>query len=149
MRRWIAGVLFAACGLSGGSTARADTPYGKTFIGTVQICSNRTGQCTGTQPFHVFLAKSGRLYSYLRSEGGELFPLGQYRTFGATQQRFTVAGNALVYDDIIDQNGSRLALRGYLRNQGGACTVTGSATLNGAPEPITTQASCEVYEGQR
>ncbi len=141
-------LALAACAAASPSRA-AEGPYGKTFIGSARVCSARTGQCLPTTPIHVFLARSGRLYSYLRSEGGEVFPLGRFLTFGATQQRFLVSGTTLVYEDVFDQDGSRVVLRGYLRAQGGVCAISGSATVNGAPEPITLDASCQVYEGQR
>lgn len=134
---------------SAGAAEAADSPYDKTFIGSAEVCFTRTGQCTGTVPIHVYLAKSGRLYSFLRSQGGQMFSLGQYVSVDGTQQRFIVKGSTLVFEDLINQNGAQLVLRGFLRSQGGNCAVTGSATYNGAPEPITMQASCEVYEGQR
>ena len=149
MRTFLAYVIGMACLSVVSSMARAsDTPYGKTFVGSARVCSARTGQCLGPTPIHVYLAKTGRLYSFLRSEGGEVFPLGQFRAFGNTQQRFIVSGSTLVFEEMADANGSSLLLRGYLRAQGGACYVTASATLNGVPEPISTDAYCQVYEGQ-
>lgn len=138
----------AAIGLALCGVARADSPYDKTFTGSAQACLTRYGTCTGTVPIHVFLARSGRLYSFLRSEGGEMFPLGQFRPFGQTQQRFLVSGNTLVFEDVFPMQGSMVTLRGYLRAQGGRCGVTASATMNGQPEPISFSGSCEVSDGQ-
>ncbi|MCW6509359.1 hypothetical protein [Lichenifustis flavocetrariae] len=135
--------------LVGASSARADSPYGKTFIGSSQMCSVRYGTCTGNVPIHIYLARSGRLYSFLQSEGGQMFSLGQYISVGTAQQRFLVSGNTLVFEDTYPFNGSRVLLRGYLHTRGDACSVTASATMDGQPEPITFQGSCQVYDGQR
>ena len=134
--------------LLGTTSAHADSPYGKTFIGSSQICSVRYGSCSGNIPMHIFLARSGRLYSFLQSEAGQLFSLGQYIAVGNTQQRFLVSGNTLVFEDTYPFNGSRVVLRGYLQTRGSVCTVTASATMDGQPEPITFQGECQVYDGK-
>ena len=144
-------VIATALGLSVLATppARAaESPYNKTFVGSANLCLNRTGQCTGEVPIHVYLAKSGRLYSFLRSEGGQVFSLGQFISVGSAQQRFIVKGSTLVFEDIAPLNGGQLIIHGFLRSQGGQCSVGASATLNGMSEPSTTQGQCQVYEGQ-
>ncbi len=141
----IVGLCAVACSPA---TQASESPYGKTFTGSANLCLSRLGRCTGVVPIHVYLAKSGRLYSFLRSEGGQMFSLGQYVAVGDAQQRFIVKGNTLVFEDVVSSNNGQLIIRGFMRAQGGQCSVTGSATYNGAPEPSTMQASCEVSEGQ-
>lgn len=127
---------------------QAETPYGKTFTGSANMCFTRLGQCTGAVPIHVYLSKTGRLFSFLRSEGGQEFALGQYVAVGDARQRFIVSGATLVFEDVTPANGGQLIIHGYMRAQGGRCAVSGSATYNGAPEPSTFQGSCEVSDGQ-
>ena len=130
--------------------AAAERPYDKTFIGSAKVCFLRTQQCTAETPIHVYLSTSGRLYSFLRDSGGQVFTLGQFISVGGVQERFVVRGNTLVFEAVsTDQNGSRLTLRGLLRSQGGACVVSATADRDGTPEPIQAEASCEVYEGRK
>ena len=145
----LAALAVSAMMLGAAASARADTPYNKTFTGSANMCSVRYGTCTGVIPIHIFLAKSGRLYSFLQSEGGQVFSLGQYIQVGNTQQRFLVSGNTLVFEETYPFNGALVTLHGYLRAQGGRCSVTGSATMNGQAEPITYQGSCQVHDGKQ
>ena len=148
MRRVLASIACATGFFAGLGIARAsDTPFGKTFTGYAHVCSVRYGSCMDPVNIHVYVGEKGNVYSFLRSEGGEPFPLGQFRSFGNTQQRFLVSGNTLVFEDMFPFNGGTALVRGYLRAHSGACSITGSATLNGAPEPISMEAYCQVYEG--
>ena len=140
--------LILAAPLSAGS-ALADSPFNKTFTGSAQVCFTRTGQCTQVVPIHVFLSQAGRLYSFLRESGGQVFKLGEFISFGGVQERFIVKGSTLVFEAVsTDQNGSRLTLRGFMRAQQGACSISASAIRDGSPEPTTLAASCQVTDGQ-
>jgi hypothetical protein len=154
LRRW-----FLVPGLVVGLAAQvpvpevraAETPYDKTFMGVVRLCFPRKQTCSGDIPFHVFLSKSGRLYSFLRSEGGQVFPLGQFLQFGNYQERFVVNGTTLVFEHLGPGNdGAQVLLRGSLRAAGGSCSISASAMVDDVPEPTNVAAaSCTVYQGQR
>lgn len=135
----------AAIGFAPAERAAA-SPLNKTYDFTYSICGPDGTGCTKWVHVHDYISGSGNVFGFQDAVSGHKRALGEVFGSNGTQARFSVEGDALVFNAAASQ----VSLRIVITTIGSRCTMSGSATSEGSPFPIQLRSGpCRVYAGHK